>query len=241
MFEVIKMALIIAIIGAISSGVGGFFGAVVKINKKSILASLFELTAGIMTAIVCLDMLPESFEISNMMYTIVGVILGAGTVCLIEYIIEKCHRKNYNNYSIMSLSIMFSMALHNIIEGLAVGTSMIYSISLGTSVLISIFVHDIPEGMVVGVANKSVNMSFSKIIINSILVGMTVGIGALIGGIIGGISNEFVSLSLSFAAGAMLYIVACDLIPSAKDMSKSKFSSISYILGILLGALIIKI
>ena len=241
MQNALKMMLEMSLLGGISSGIGGFLGGVVRCKNKVIVSSLFQITAGIMTGIVCLDMLPESFEMANIMYSIFGIILGIATIFIIDLIVKKYNKNkeiSKNKYSLMSLVIMFSMALHNMIEGLAIGSGMMYSASLGISILISIFLHDIPEGMVVGVTNNTNNQKLSKVVLNSILVGMAVGIGVFIGQIVGSISNNYISLSLSFAAGAMLYIVSCDLIPSSNEMSGSTFPKISYILGIMIGGLI---
>ena len=53
------------LLGALSSGIGGFLSSMIKIENKKILASLFEFTAGIMTGIVCIDMIPESVRLTN--------------------------------------------------------------------------------------------------------------------------------------------------------------------------------
>ena len=65
--------------------------------------------------------------------------------------------------------------------------------------------------------------------------GITTGIGAFFGAIAGNISKELISGSLALAAGAMLYIVSCELIPESKNMYKGRFTSFGNILGIILG------
>ena len=63
-------------------------------------------------------------------------------------------------------------------------------------------------------------------------------IGALIGAIIGGISKTLIGISLSFAAGTLLYIVSCELIPESNRLYKGRFSSLGNMLGIILGIFI---
>ena len=65
--------------------------------------------------------------------------------------------------------------------------------------------------------------------------GVTTGIGALFGSIAGGISQTVISLCLSFAAGAMLYIVTGELIPEANSLYHGKMTAIGNIIGFLLG------
>ena len=55
---------------------------------------------------------------------------------------------------------------------------------------------------------KNGGMKSLKVIIYVILSGVTTGIGAFFGAIIGSISEQIISVCLSFAAGAMLYIVS---------------------------------
>ena len=57
MVTALKMFIIMTFIGALGSGIGGFLGGIVKVSKKGYIASLIEITAGIMTGIVCFDII----------------------------------------------------------------------------------------------------------------------------------------------------------------------------------------
>ena len=57
MHNTFSFGIYIAILGAMSSLIGGFLGAIICINKKSVISFLYEVTAGIMTGIVCFEML----------------------------------------------------------------------------------------------------------------------------------------------------------------------------------------
>ena len=84
---------------------------------------------------------------------------------------------------------------------------------------------------------KAGGMSKTKIIIYVILSGITTGIGAFWGAIIGKISQAIIAICLSFAAGAMLYIVSGELTPEANSLYRGKLTAIGNILGIILGIL----
>ena len=73
------------------------------------------------------------------------------------------------------------------------------------------------------------------------LSGVATGIGALIGAIIGEISTGVISICLSFAAGAMLYIVSGELIPEANNLYKGKMPMISNVVGFIIGILVTQI
>ncbi len=69
---------------------------------------------------------------------------------------------------------------------------------------------------------KNGGMKSSRVLFYVILSGITTGIGAFVGKIIGGISQDVISICLTFAAGAMLYIVSGELIPESKTLNKGK-------------------
>ena len=73
---------------------------------------------------------------------------------------------------------------------------------------------------------KNGGMPIWKVIFYVILSGITTGIGAFFGAIIGSISETLISIILSFAAGAMLYIVSGELIPESNKLYKGRISAV---------------
>lgn len=242
MKDALILGICMSILGAISSLIGGTLGSICSIKSKNMVSFLYEITAGVMTGIVCFEMLPESFGMTNITYSFIGIFIGVFLIYILDLFIQNINnKKTKNNGKIIALVVMLSMALHNGIEGLAIGSSFIFSISLGTSVLLGMFLHDIPEGMVVGITSKVEGKSIKRIIFETSIVGACVGIGTFVGGYIGKINEKYIAMSLSVAAGAMLYLVACELIPESKENSKNKMIYLAYVVGIIVGALISKI
>ena len=104
--------------------------------------------------------------------------------------------------------VSIGLAIHNFPEGLAIGSGFDASIKLGLKLALAICLHDIPEGISMAVPMKNGGMKRTKVIFYVILSGITTGIGAFFGALVGSISEEVISICLSFAAGAMLYIVS---------------------------------
>lgn len=73
---------------------------------------------------------------------------------------------------------------------------------------------------------KNGGMRIRKVIFYVILSGITTGIGAFFGAIVGSISETIISLNLSFAAGAMLYIVSGELIPESNKLYNARISAV---------------
>ena len=79
---------------------------------------------------------------------------------------------------------------------------------LGLSLALAICLHDVPEGISMSVPMKNGGMKIPRVIFYVVLSGITTGIGAFFGAIVGSISETVIAICLSFAAGAMLYIVS---------------------------------
>lgn len=88
---------------------------------------------------------------------------------------------------------------------------------------------------------KNGGMGSLKVVILVILSGITTGIGAFLGSTIGSISEQVIAICLSFAAGAMLYIVTGELTPEANNLYKGRMSALGNILGFLIGIIAVRI
>ena len=214
MQEIIKTTMIGLFFGTFGTTIGGSIGVVTKKHSKKFLSFVLAFASGLMMAIICFDLIPEALEISNLISTIFGILLGIAMMICCDKLVEKKFKIQETNISknnsLLKTGIIVSIGLviHNFPEGLAIGSGFGASIKLGLSLAIAICLHDIPEGISMAVPMKNGGMKKSKVIFLVIMSGITTGIGAFVGAIIGGISEEIIAICLSFAAGAMLYIIS---------------------------------
>ena len=241
MGDLIKITLIGTFFGTFGTTIGGIIGVFLKNTTNKFLSFILELAAGLMMGIVCFDLIPEAINISNIANVIIGIVLGVITMIICDNLLTiRFNKKTVETMGTNSLLktgiiIGIGLAIHNLPEGLAIGSAYGASIRLGISLALAIALHDIPEGISMSVPMKNGGMKKTKVILYTILSGLTTGIGAFVGRIVGGISTELVSISLSFAAGAMLYIVSGELVPESYKLYKGRLPYIGYIIGILLG------
>lgn len=241
MNEILKTTLLGLFFGTFGTTLGGILGVVIKRNSNKFLSFVLSFASGLMMAIICFDLIPEALEISSIYSVILGVLIGIVSMIFCDIIVQKKFNKLENKYSnknnLLKTGIIVSigLAIHNFPEGLAIGSGFEASLKLGLGLAIAICLHDIPEGISMSVPMKNGGMNKFKVIFYVILSGITTGIGAFFGAIVGSISETIIAICLSFAAGAMLYIVSGELMPESNNLYKGRMSAIGNMLGIIIG------
>lgn len=246
-----KIFFIGLVSGMVGTGIGGltaFFFA--KINNR-LLGFILELSAGLMTSVVCFELLPDSFKAGGLFYTILGVVLGIGMIIFIDNFLRRISKKNKRESillskinsgkkSLLKVGILtgIGIAFHNFPEGFAVGAGFKASTSLGITMTSIIAIHDIPEGMAMAVPLKMGGFSSRKAFLLTLLSGLPMGVGAVFGAALGGISSHVLAVCLGLAAGTMLYVVYGELITESKKLYLGRLPSIGNIIGIILGMII---
>lgn len=212
--EILKTTLLGLFFGTFGTTLGGIIGVIIKKHSNKFLSFILAFASGLMMSVICFELLPEALGISNIINVIIGTILGIIAMIFCDVIVEKKFsvndkfKQDKNNLLKTGIIVSIGLAIHNFPEGLAIGSGFEASLKLGLSLAIAICLHDIPEGISMAVPMKNGGMKMTKVIFYVILSGVTTGIGAFFGAIVGSISEEVIAMCLSFAAGAMLYIVS---------------------------------
>ena len=135
--------------------------------------------------------------------------------------------------------LLLALSLHKLPEGIAIGAAGTYNITLGVIVAFTAMLHCLPEGMAIGAPLICGGMSRKKAIMLTALGGVPTIIGGVIGMYVGNISDTFLALALTIAAGTMLYVVFGEIIPQALRITKSKLTTYAAMAGILIGMIAI--
>nr|AKN21671.1 slc39a-6 [Schmidtea mediterranea] len=142
------------------------------------------------------------------------------------------------NVSRRLLLMMIAITIHNIPEGLAVGVafgavgqSKTATISKARNLALGIGIQNFPEGLAVSLPLKAAGLSLGR----SVWYGQLSGLVEPLAGFIGCLAVQLISpilpYALSFAAGAMIYVVFDDIIPEAQQMGNGHLASICAVLG----------
>ncbi|HHX87168.1 MAG TPA: ZIP family metal transporter, partial [Firmicutes bacterium] len=221
----LRITAIGLIAGAAGTGGGGFISyCLLRKPGAPLLSSVLGFSAGVMLSIVFMDLLPESIQIANYWYGIAGLLAGIGVLLLLDMLFPHYHHysEEQSRFRFRKVGTLLGIgiALHNVPEGLAIGAGYASSAALGAGITLVMIVQNIPEGMAMATAMCMGGLDGRRVVYLSALAGVPMGIGALLGAVAGSVSPHLLSLSLSFAGGAMLYITCDELIPDAHELSK---------------------
>src|SRR5699024_4147210 len=135
--------------------------------------------------------------------------------------------------------LVLAVTLHNIPKGMAVGTVFAGMLS-GSAKLtfagaialsLGIAIQDSPEGAIISMPLKSNGMKKHKAFLYGVASGIVEPIAAFITILLASYVTLFLPYFLSFAAGAMLYVVVEELIPEASQGEHSNIATIGFAIG----------
>ena len=223
-----------------------------KINKK-VEKLLLGFASGVMIAASIWSLLIPSIEMSKNQNVIqwipaaVGFLLGIVFLLVLDSIIPHIHlnadKPEGMKAKIKKTTMMvLAVTLHNIPEGMAVGVVFAGAIAnnagitiLGAIALaIGIAIQNFPEGAIISMPLKSEGMSKSKAFLYGMLSGIVEPIGAILTIALANLVIPILPYFLSFAAGAMIYVVVEELIPESQAGHHSNIGTIGVAVGFVL-------
>ncbi len=248
----LRIILYTFLVGVVGTMIGGIIGAIFGHRSEKSMSLLLSFSGGIMISIVCFDLIIDAIELSSIFITASVSILGVIIIMILNDMIDSYNDKrknsssqvlkqNSNKYKLLKSGIVMIVAigLHNFPEGLAVGSSLSFDFKSGLFLALLIAFHNIPEGMAISAPLMGGGVKRIKAILLSALAGAPTILGAMLGFLVGGTSSLGVAISLSFAGGAMLYVVFYEIIPQTILMNESKMPSLFVLIGMLIGLVVI--
>lgn len=237
------LGILVPFVGT-SLGSGFVFFMRKKMNEK-FQKLLVGFAAGVMIAASIWSLILPSVEIAEEQNLIkwipatVGLLLGVGFLIIISKYAERYESKQQGKKLNM---LLFSVTLHNIPEGMAVGVCFAGFLSQNLGIkgfeamllAIGIAIQNIPEGAIISMPLKIEGMSKKRAFLYGVLSGIVEPIAAIITLIILNVVVPILPYLLAFAAGAMIYVVAEELIPEMHEGKNSKIGVIGLIIGFII-------
>ena len=220
-----------------------------QINKR-VEKLLLGFASGVMIAASIWSLIIPSINMSEEQGKIawvpaaIGFILGMVFLLVLDSLIPHLHLKTEKPEGLKSklkktTMMMLAVTLHNIPEGMAVGVVFAGVLAQNTGITlagavalaIGIAIQNFPEGAIVSMPLKSEGVSKPKAFLYGTLSGIVESISALITILLTSTILPILPYILSFAAGAMIYVVVEELIPEAQEGEHSNIGTIGVAIG----------
>lgn len=220
-----------------------------KMNSK-VEKLLLGFASGVMIAASIWSLLMPSIEMAESQNIIpwvpaaVGFLLGILFLLILDSIVPHVHLNSSKPEGIKAklkktTMLVFAVTLHNIPEGMAVGVTFAgalignagITMAGAFALAIGIAIQNFPEGAIISMPLKSEGISKWKAFIYGTLSGIVEPIGAIITILLTNAVVPILPYLLSFAAGAMIYVVVEELIPEAQSGEHSNIATIGVAIG----------
>lgn len=247
----IIIGLLIPFIGTI---IGAAFVFLIKKEVPELLQKgLLGFASGVMVAASIWSLIIPSIDMVadkggwSVFPASVGFLCGIFFLLVIDEITPHLHLGNDTpegprSHLSRSAMLVLAVTIHNLPEGMAVG--VVYagaeqgangiSIASALAVSIGIAIQNIPEGAIVSLPMKSEGHSSLRAFVIGSLSGIVEPIGGFLIIILASILTPILPYLLSFAAGAMLYVVIEELIPESSKGKHTNISTLGFAFGFVL-------
>lgn len=212
--------------------------------------ALLGFAAGVMIAASVWSLLIPAIEMEESsggiawLPAVVGFLLGIGFLLLLDTVIPHLHLNSDCPEGKpcglgKSFMLVLAVTLHNIPEGMAVGVVLAGMIEGSTAVTaasalalaLGIAIQNFPEGAVVSAPLVSSGLSRRRAFLYGAVSGVVEPIGAITTILLTAFVTPILPYILSFAAGAMIYVVVEELIPESQSGTHSNIGTIGAALG----------
>lgn len=215
--------------------------------------ALLGFASGVMVAASVWSLIIPSMEMSADMGKMmvvpaaVGLLAGMGFLLILDTVTPHLHmgnttpegpRAHLSKVTMLSLAV----TIHNFPEGMAVGVVIAGALQEGQwisaagamSLAVGIAIQNIPEGAIISMPMKAAGGSKMKSFVMGTLSGAVEPIGAILVILLASVMTPVLPYLLSFAAGAMIYVVIEELIPEASEGKHTNWSTIGFAIGFVL-------
>jgi zinc transporter ZupT len=226
---------------AIAFGVITFFstlfGGLFALKLKSKFHLILGFSAGAVIGVVFFDLLPEALSLADKQYDINIVTLFAAAGFLIYMILDRMAsltnntNENRNHVGKRGNLGAFSLSIHSLLDGVAIGLAFQVSFSIGILVTVAVVVHDFSDGInTVSIVLKDNGQSREAF--RWLLVDATAPVVGVISTLFYKVPESSFGLILALFAGFFFYIGASDLLPESHNRYPTLWTTISTILGV---------
>lgn len=229
--------------------IGAIIVFVTKNNDKFVEFSI-SVAFGVMATLLIGELIPETLELFHTRYEfeksilllIICILIGISILKLLDFFIpdhdmeeenEKEHKEQLKHIGLVS---SVALVLHNVIEGMAIYSTVSKSLHLGFLVSLGVGLHNIPLGMVITSTFYKSNNDKKKTLLLVGGISLSTFLGGLIMYFLAGklISDTILAILLGITSGMLVYIVLFELLPHMIHSENKKTTCLGVLLGVML-------
>jgi len=237
-------------LGSLAAGLMTAVGATPVLVGKSVSRRISDMllgfAAGVMLSASFFSLIIPGLEVSAELYgegirpaliAVVGIIAGAATIFVLDERVPHQHFiKGYEGPKAESVKriwlFVIAITLHNFPEGLAVGVGFGGGdIAAATTLAIGIGLQNAPEGLAVALALQSEGYDKIYAFRVAALTGLVEPLAGLAGATAVNASHHVLPWGLTFAAGAMIYVISNEIIPETHRHGHHKAATAGLVIG----------
>jgi len=244
----ILMGTLGGLVAAIATTAGALPTMMGKSMSQRMADTLLGFAAGVMLSASYFSLILPGIDVAEEMHgsTVtaaiiagIGIALGATFVWSLDKILPHEHfftGKEGADPGHLARIWLFVIAItiHNFPEGLAIGVAFGVDPAKGFSVMTGISLQDIPEGLAVAVAVIGVGYSRWMGFFVAAISGAVEIIGGFLGSAAVTVSGQLLPWGLTFAAGAMLYVISHEIVPETHRNGHQNRATAGLIFGLIL-------
>lgn len=203
-------------------------------NSKTISELSISIGFSVLLYLIFLELIPHVFEHLPYMDVLFYVVIGIIFLKLLDFFIpEHEHKENDKHTLHISLIASIALILHNIIEGMALYTTLNNNFHIGLMMGLGVGFHNIPMGMVIASTLEDSKYSKKKIILIGTFISLSTVLGALVINLFGRISDYSLGVMLALTLGMIVYITIFELLQHMKHQNKK-----NNLTGLIIGTII---
>lgn len=256
--NLIYLGIIASFLTGLATGLGSIPVLFTKNISRKLLDALLGVAAGVMLAATSFSLIIPAIEkggggIHGATITLIGILCGGAFIDIVDKFFPDTNllsnavngneQNGFIKKSILNVTInpklrkvwlfVIAITIHNFPEGLAVGVGFgDGDIANGISLAIGIGLQNFPEGLAVALPLLREKYSKGKAFLIALASGLVEPIGGLLGVSLVQISRPILPFAMSFAAGAMLFVISHEIIPETQNHeAHSKLATHALLVG----------
>ncbi|WP_101842736.1 ZIP family metal transporter [Halobacillus sp. Marseille-P3879] len=223
-----------------------------KKNNQKVLDGMLAFSGGVMIAASFWSLLAPAIEMAESNGTpswlpaLLGFLLGGLFLLMVDRLLPLLEANDRFLYDIKDKKakhrtslLVFSITLHNVPEGLAIGVAFgalaadfsTASFTGAIALALGIGIQNFPEGTAVSLPLRRDGMSKGKSFFYGQLSGVVEPMAAVVGALAVIFIEPLLPYALSFAAGAMIFVVAKEIIPGSHEKGNGQIASLCLMAG----------